>query len=119
MQTFCTIITGDYFPKAVVLFKSIRNYNKEITLHVFISDNKPVANEQVIDGLKIITTEDISAYPLVNSLYKKYAHINIDNFRWSMKPVFASYLLRSGYDKIIYMDCDMFFVNDYNFLLDE
>ena len=119
MQTFCTIITGDYFPKAVVLFKSIRNYNKEISLHVLVADNKPIANDPVIDGLKIITTENLSAYPLVNSLYKKYAHINLDNFRWSMKPVFASYLLRSGYDKIIYVDCDMFFVNDYNFLLDE
>ncbi|MEJ0106261.1 MAG: hypothetical protein WDO19_28550 [Bacteroidota bacterium] len=120
MQTFCTIITADYFPKAVVLYKSIKTYNKEITLQVLVSDNKPITTLFSGDeGLTIITTAELSEYPLVDSLYKKYAHINFDDFRWSMKPVFASYLLRSGYNKIIYLDCDMFFVNDYNFLLDE
>src|SRR5258706_4960312 len=120
MQTFCTIITAGYFPKAVVLYKSIRAFNKEIDMHVLVSDNKPVTGPAIdSEGLKIINTSELAGYPLVESLYKKYAHINFDNFRWSMKPVFASYLLRAGYDKIIYMDCDMFFVNDYNFLLEE
>ena len=117
MQTFCTIITGDYFPRALALYKSIEKYNSEIELQILVADNKPVTGEAPqYPKIKIRTVEELNNFPLVNELYKKYAHINIDNFRWSMKPVFASWLLENGYDKLLYADCDMFFVNDYNFL---
>ena len=120
MQTFCTIITADHFPKAVALYKSIREFNKEMTLHVFISDNgQDVKKGAGIEGIHITEANELSEYSFVKSLHKKYAHINMDLFRWSMKPVLASYLLRSGFDKVLYMDCDMFFVNNYNFLLEE
>lgn len=120
MQTFCTIITADYFPRALALYKSVAKYNSEIELQVLVADDKPlpaIANK--FPKIKIRTVEELIDFPLVNELYKKYAHINIDNFRWSMKPVFASWLLENGYDKLLYVDCDMFFVNDYNFLFSD
>lgn len=120
MNSFCTIITADYFPRALALYKSVAKYDTAIELQVLIADNKPVTN---IPGnfpkLKIRAINELDNFPLVRELYKKYAHINIDNFRWSMKPVFASWLLENGYDKLIYLDCDMFFVNDHQFLFDE
>lgn len=120
MQTFCTIITADYFPRALALYESVAKYNAEIELQILVADRKPlpVIADKFLK-IKIRTVEELSDFPLVRDLYKKYAHINIDNFRWSMKPVFASWLLENGYDKLLYADCDMFFVNDYNFLFSE
>jgi hypothetical protein len=119
MKTFCTIITADYFPRALALFKSLRTYDAGIRLHVLIADDKAVAEKQKHEGLILLNGKDISAYRMVHSLYRKYAHENMDYFRWSLKPVFISYLLEHGYEKVLYVDADMFFVNDYNFLFNE
>ena len=109
MQTFCTIITADYFPRALALYKSIEKYNTSVELQVLIADDKSLHENINADKIKIRTVKELVGFPLVNELYKKYAHINIDNFRWSMKPVFASWLLTNGFSKILYLDCDMFF----------
>jgi hypothetical protein len=120
MNTFCTIITADYFPRALALYKSIAKFNPSMELQVLIADGKPVTTiPQNLQKLKIRVLAELEQFPLVKELYDKYAHINIDNFRWSMKPVFASWLLENGYTKVMYVDCDMFFVNDYNFLFTE
>jgi lipopolysaccharide biosynthesis glycosyltransferase len=44
----------------------------------------------------------------------------MDKFRWSMKSVFIKHLLEiENYNKVIYVDNDIHFFNDYNFLFDE
>ncbi len=49
----------------------------------------------------------------------KYSSLYHDAFRWSMKPVFMKYLLDSNHvKKLIYIDSDIHFFNDYNFLFD-
>ncbi len=120
MNAFCTIITADYFAKALTLYKSMLRFNKKITLYVFIVDNKiDIPSLSLYPGIKIIYTTDLTDYPLVKLLYRKYAHIDINFFRWSLKPVLVSYLLEKEIQKIVYIDCDMYFVNDYQFLFDE
>ena len=119
-NTFCTIITAGYYPKALALYKSIQQFNPDIDLKVLIADDKPIdVNFPVPTRIKIIPVSDLYGYSLVNDLYKKYAHIEMDFFRWSLKPVFISYLLENGFDKVLYIDCDMFFFNDFNFLFSE
>jgi hypothetical protein len=119
-NTFCTIITANYFPKALALFKSIAQFDPGMQLQVLVADNEPVAgNFAVPGGIRIIPVKNLAGYGLVNDLYRKYAHIEMDFFRWSMKPVFITWLLENGFDKVLYMDCDMFFFNDYKFLFDE
>jgi hypothetical protein len=119
MKTFCTIITADYYPRALALFKSLRTYDAGVRLHVLIADQKPLVLKEENEGLILVHASEISRYRMVESLYRKYAHTNIDYFRWSLKPVFISYLLDHGYEKVLYTDADMFFVNDYHFLFDE
>ncbi|MEO5561859.1 MAG: hypothetical protein ABIR18_00465 [Chitinophagaceae bacterium] len=120
MNTFCTIITADYFPRALALYKSIAKYDQEIELQVLIADNKPVAElPGHFPKIKIFQVSELSSYPLVTELYNKYAHVSTDFFRWSLKPILISYLLKKGWQKILYLDCDMYFVNDYHFLFDE
>jgi len=43
----------------------------------------------------------------------------MDFFRWAAKPLFLLHLLRKGYDSVIFLDCDIFFFNDYDFLFRE
>lgn len=120
MNTFCTIITADYYPKALTLFRSLEKFDKKIQLHVLIADNKPAANNGLLTAnIRLINAGDLAGYSLVDKLYRKYAHHNIDSFRWSLKPVFISYLLENGFEKVLYLDCDMFFFNEYHFLFSD
>ncbi len=117
MNTFCTIITADYFPKAATLYKSIKRFNPGMQLQVLIADDKDVSPAVSSEpGINIIAAQHLRDFHLVKSLYEKYAHRNIDYFRWSMKPVFMLYLLEHGFEKVLYIDCDMFFFSDYQFL---
>ena len=119
MDTFCTIITSGYVQKAIVLYYSVKALNNDTSLCILIADNEPLPTAIPDDeGIKIDRVDALAGYSVVKELYKKYAHINFDNFRWSLKPVYASFLLQSGYDNLIYVDCDMFFVNNYSFLFD-
>jgi hypothetical protein len=120
MNTFCTIITADYYPKALALFKSLKTYDTAISLQILIADNNNIpGNTTLPGGIKLISADTLSGYSLVDDLYAKYAHHDMDSFRWSLKPVFISYLLENGFDKVLYLDCDMFFFDDYHFLFSE
>lgn len=108
-NTFCTIITAGYYPKALALFKSIRKFDTDLMLQVLIADNKPLPeNLPLPSGIKLIPVSDLYGYSLVDDLYNKYAHIDMDSFRWSLKSMFISYLLETGTEKLLYVDCDMF-----------
>jgi hypothetical protein len=120
MRTFCTIITADYYPKAIALFKSINKLEPGALLHIIVADNKPVNIGRFHEErIKIIPISDLSKYWLVDNLYKKYAHIDLNFFRWSLKPIVINYLLEKGFEKVFYADCDFYFFSDYQFLYDE
>jgi hypothetical protein len=120
MKTFCTIITKNYFPFALALYKSIYKFDNATTLQVLVVD--ATESDEDIDlypGISFHSVKDIFNYGLTASIYRKYAYINQDNFRWALKPIFISYLLEYGFNKVIYTDCDIYFYNDYHFLFDE
>lgn len=120
MNTFCTIITKNYLPYAIALYKSLRRFSKDVQLQVLIVDGNIAGNELTCyHGITVFTTEQLMNFHVAASLYKKYAHTSVNNFRWSMKPVFMLYLLEHGYDKVLFTDCDIFFYNDFQFLFDE
>ncbi|MBL7740193.1 MAG: hypothetical protein JNK14_13335 [Chitinophagaceae bacterium] len=120
MQTFCTIITANYYPKALTLFRSLEQFDPNIRLQVLIADNKAVPDNVTIpENVSIIKANELAGYSLVNDLHTKYAHHNMDAFRWSLKPVLMSWLLEQGFEKVLYIDCDMFIVNPYDFLFDK
>ena len=120
MNTFCTIITATYYPYAVALYKSLRNYNEQATLHVLIADNNLIGKELAFyPGIKLVTTQELSEDTAIAELYGRYAHINMDFFRWAAKPLFLLHLLKKEYDKVIFVDCDIFFFKEYEFLFAE
>lgn len=116
MKTFCTIITADYFPFAKVLLHSLQKQNADSTLQVLIVNENDLTP---IQGMQFHSIENVSNSSMGQSIVKKYAHTNSDHFRWALKPVFISYLLQNGFDKVIYNDPDIYFINNFEFLFEK
>lgn len=119
MQTFCTIITESHLPYAKVLATSLLQNGKTKNLQVLIIEGPGTDNKNTIDEITFYSVNQLAQTPVFENIYLKYAHTNTDNFRWALKPVFISYLLTIGFDKVIYTDADIFFTNNYDFLFDE
>src|SRR2546423_3987939 len=120
MRAFCTIITSNYIPHALALYKSIIQFNSHEKLFILVVDN----NNIVVDlndyaGIEIIRYDSIHAYMQADYLFHKYNGQDMNALRWSLKPVLISYLLNKSFEKIIYVDCDIFFFNDFEFLFKE
>ncbi len=115
MQTFCTIVTADHLPYARVLYASLRRFEPSIQIHVLITDD---GDYESFDGFKCISAPAISTNRSFSDLRRKYAHTNMDYFRWSLKPVLISYLLEKGFEKVIFADPDLYFINPFGFLFE-
>lgn len=119
MKTFCTIITSNYLPYAVTLFRSLRQHVDKASLYVLITDNGDHDYSILPEaGVHLLQISQIRKFGPTDALMNKYQH-RPDALRWSMKPVLIHYLLEQGYDKVIFTDCDIFFVNNGDFLFKE
>jgi lipopolysaccharide biosynthesis glycosyltransferase len=119
MRTFCTIITGNYFPYAITLYRSILKMNPNETMHLLICDQDVVSIDQkLFPGLHFHHLNDIFKQYKADEIIGKYRN-NSDSLRWALKPVYINYLLANGFEKVVYTDCDLFFFNDYEFLFEE
>jgi hypothetical protein len=116
MQTFCTIITADYLPFAKVLHASLQKNVPGTPLQVLVVEKNDFASSP---DFVIHSADTVCTSPVAKGIYKKYAHTNTDHFRWALKPVFISYLFDMGFNKVIFADHDLFFVNNFSFLTDE
>jgi hypothetical protein len=113
MKTFCTIITSDYYPFAKVLYASLVKYAPGTNFQVLVVDNNHYKSE---GNFCIHQAKDLVKNPQFLEIEKKYAFTNSDYFRWALKPIFISYLLNKNFDKVIFVDPDVYFIGDYNFL---
>ena len=119
MRTFCTIITSNYFAYATTLYRSLVTFQAGEKLVVLVCDNEvSVENSTPLPGVSLVAIKELLPFAETAFLYDKYSD-NMDALRWSMKPVLLRYLLANGYEKAIYVDCDIFFFNGYDFLYDE
>jgi len=119
-KTFCTIIDNNYINYALTLNDSLLNFNKNALLKIFISDQDfdftYLKNE--FPNLEFYYVSDICNEGIGKRIFEKYAKVNKDCFRWSMKSVFIKELLKT-YDKVIFLDSDLFFFSSYDFLCDK
>jgi hypothetical protein len=111
---FCTISTHSHLYKVSALAESLANQGKEVMLHVLVVDNQ---NDVDLKYCKQWKLSDITRGEGVHSIIGKYKS-NKDKLRWSLKPVFLKHLINEGVEKIIYLDNDLFFYSDYQFLFD-
>ncbi len=115
MNHFCTITTYSHLFKVKALADSLLKLQHKFLLHVLtVDENKNFEFE----NCRHWKLADIKNSETAQALIAKYIG-NKDKLRWSLKPVFLKYLLNNNeIDKLIYLDNDLFFYSDYQFLFD-
>lgn len=109
-------------PYAQTLHDSLKRVSNSLpTLYVLVSSEqgKTKMVAKPIEGLNYLFINRVCGDGAGKIIREKYLGKDMDAFRWSMKPVVINYLLKEkGYQKVIFLDCDLFFVSDYTFLFD-
>lgn len=115
---FCTIITHNYFPYVNALYDSLKAINAGVELMVLVSDKRrheEGAASASESGIGVLFYDELCTTGMGKINYDKYHLQHHDAFRWSMKPVLLLHLL-NDYEKVIYVDSDIHFYNDFSFL---
>ncbi len=118
-ESFCTIITSNYIGYARALEKSVYDLNQK-PLCILISEWKKDLSPSYLEENKTncYYLDDLcNENQLGRELYLKYHQNHISEFRWAMKGVFVNYLL-DKFEKVIFVDGDMYFYNSTQFLWD-
>lgn len=112
---FCTISTSSHLYKVYALAESLKEQYPGFTLHVLVVDSD---TEQQFDNCRFSTLAEVSKSATAKEIARKYQG-NKDKLRWALKPVFMHYLLQQDETgRLIYLDNDLFFFNDYRFLFE-
>lgn len=119
-KTFCTIVTGNYVSYAVSQYDSLRSYDPMAQHFILSTDTKVdtslVALIEQNTQIQLLYLEDLAKLPLVAQAMERYANTDQDALRWTLKPLLLNYLLANNYDKVIYIDWDIYFFSNYDFL---
>lgn len=117
LYNFCTITTISHLYKAFALYDSLKLLNNNFQLHVLLVDTNNFESDKFPKNFVVHYTKNIKS-TTCQSILKKY-YKNKDKTRWSLKPVFLKYAISElDIEKIIYVDNDIAFFNDYSFLFD-
>src|SRR5437016_3117781 len=116
MNHFCTISTFNHLYKVYALAESLKNQQHRFILHILIIDAEPDSEFENCRYWTIRQMEEQTESG--KEIIVKYRR-DKDKLRWSLKSVFMKFLLdREEIDKVIYVDNDLFFYSDYQFLFD-
>ena len=92
----------------------------DIPMHALIVDRRhDITGYEIPDGVTLTYLDTLELNDVEREIILKYQD-NPDGLRWSLKSVWLRSLLTSGgYQQVIFVDPDMFFFNDPQFLFDE
>ena len=119
MKGICTIITKSHVHYAVALHKSFKRFDEKIKMHVLIVDTIELKEIPSHDGIEFHSINSVVESEIGRRIHDKYYTKNMDHFRWSSKPVFMMHLLNHGIDNLLYLDSDLFFFSNPQFLFEE
>lgn len=111
---FCTISTASHLYKVSALFESLWRHDNDADRICWCIDGNG------INGLENGALINLNAFPKdqrIDQLFHQYSSSK-DRIRWSLKPIVMEHLLQS-YDKVIYVDNDIYFFSSPSFLWDE
>jgi len=107
----CTITTKSHIFKVKALFSSIKKYDDCDLAVLIIDDNKNIE----FANSKTFFLKDFESFQ-AKKIISKYKYYK-DKLRWSMKAVFIKHLLqKENYNKVIYIDNDIFFFEKFDFI---
>jgi hypothetical protein len=118
-NTYCTIITANYFFYAKTLCDSIKKNGATASFKVLIVDDYPKTYKY--EGIEIISFIEIAeSLPSDYELIKKYENDKESNLRWALKPLLLKYLINyKKFEKVLFLDPDLYFYQNPTFLFDE
>lgn len=103
-NTIFTICAKNYLAQALTLKESCLRHNPEVDFYLFLADEADVENLPK-DSLELL---DESWIPNWRQMAFKY---NVIEFSTSIKPFCFNKLFKKGYDKVIYLDPDIYVTN--------
>jgi len=111
-NTLCTISTKSHLYKVKALFDSVKEYSNCNLAVLIVDDNNDIKYDAHTYFLKNFGS-DIS-----KKIIAKYQNQK-DKLRWALKSSFINLLLNNDVDKVIYIDNDIYFYNNFNFIWEE
>lgn len=116
--SFCTIITADYLHYALALYSSVSRYHPDAIFNVLVTDRSDdfALLSEDFPNISFHYAKDLCGEGVAKRINDKYSESDANCFRWSMKPIFIIHLLQLGFDQVFYLDGDLFFYSDINFL---
>lgn len=113
MNNFCTLTTLSHLYKVQALAKSIKSQSYDFVLHVVVVDGDA---KPEFENCRFWKIENLVREETGEKIISKYQR-DKDRLRWGLKSVFMKFLLKqSDIDKLVYLDNDIFFYSDYQFL---
>jgi hypothetical protein len=105
MNAVFTIVAKNYLPMARTLGDSIRELHPTLSFHILLSDEPDNTVQVDTERYLVTAARDIGI--------QKYRHLafkyNLVELSTALKPFFFEYLFNNfGYDKIIYLDPDIY-----------
>lgn len=113
MAIFCTISTFSHLYKAFALADSLAKFSGHLKLLLLDGIVQDIELE-IPKNITVLTLEEIDS-DRTRVVLKKYKG---DQRRWALKSVLLLYVLKQN-KKVIYVDNDIYFFNDYSFLEEE
>jgi hypothetical protein len=113
MNCYCTIITADYSPYAASLQFSLQNVDSSTKkLFALVASLKEDCKTELVpfDGVEYIFLDNLCKDGLGKAIKDKYYGDFMDEF-WLLQ--------HKKYDKVIYLDCDLYFYSNPDFLFEE
>ena len=110
MAIFCTISTQSHLFKSFALADSLANYGGELKV-LLIGELTSEYESIQPKNVQLFSLNEIKS-PRAEETKDKYKN---DKLRWSLKPILLLFLLEE-YGKVIYVDNDIYFFNDFKFL---
>lgn len=111
----CTISTKSHLFKSKAVLASVAAF-VDVDLFCLVVDELHVAEiqsqvEERYEGLAVLDS------PLAHNIKAKYRQ-KMDKLRWACKPLYINELIRRGYEKVIYVDNDIFFYSSPQQIID-
>jgi hypothetical protein len=115
--TCCSIVTFSHIGYACALLDSLKVHTQHsVTLYVLVVDS--VLGFTIPQGMILVSLDDLGESGQL--FRKKYSAAVHSELRWALKPVLMRYLLNlDGISSCIYLDHDLYFFDNYDFLFDQ
>jgi len=109
MDAVFTVVTKNYLPQARTLGDSIRDIHPNLAFYILLADETEGLINLTKERYPVIEVKDIGISEFRDMAFK----YDLTEFCTAVKPFFFEYLFdRTGYQKILYFDPDIFIYSD-------